>query len=232
MEEIASSVKDLELEKGDEYRSFLHGDTEKDTVWRLGEAPEYDLVNRTFRSGRTKDWKPGSLEETVQHLVKTWEMELTHKTRIKDFKSIDAENFSFSVNGNHSMTGEELLRTGSYNALLASLEHGGANNPPLYKSSQETFESSHEIFRGVFPNGFAWEVLEVFSGPPTVAFKWRHWGKMEGSFKEHNLNGKTAEMFGIAIAEVNDELKIGRLEVFYDPSQLLTQLTCPYNPKR
>lgn len=44
-------------------------------------------------------WPKGSLEEVVQNLVKTWEMELSHKTRVSDFKSIHHEKFCISVNG-------------------------------------------------------------------------------------------------------------------------------------
>lgn len=29
---------------------------------------------------------------------------------------------------------------------------------------------------------FAWEVLDVYSGPPVVAFKWRHWGTMKNDY--------------------------------------------------
>lgn len=47
-------------------------------------------------------WPKGSLEETVENLVKTWEMELSHKTNIQDFKTIDPQSFSMSVNGNIS----------------------------------------------------------------------------------------------------------------------------------
>ena len=44
-------------------------------------------------------WPKGSLEEVVQNLVKTWEMELSHKTEVSDFKTIDHEKFTISVNG-------------------------------------------------------------------------------------------------------------------------------------
>jgi hypothetical protein len=71
-----------------------------------------------------------------------------------------------------------------------------------YKSSQETFDSSHEIFRAVFPDGFAWEVLAVYSGPPVVTFKFRHWGVMKGSFKGHEPTGEVAESFGVCVATV------------------------------
>lgn len=44
-------------------------------------------------------WPKGSLEEVVQNLVKTWEMELSHKIKVSDFKTIDQEKFRISVNG-------------------------------------------------------------------------------------------------------------------------------------
>jgi hypothetical protein len=31
------------------------------------------------------EWPKGSLEEIVQNAIKSWEMEVTHKTRLKDF---------------------------------------------------------------------------------------------------------------------------------------------------
>lgn len=33
---------------------------------------------------------------------------------------------------------------------------------------------------------FAWEVLEVYSGPPRVAFRWRHWGSMKNDYVGFN----------------------------------------------
>lgn len=44
-------------------------------------------------------WPKGSLEEVVENLVKTWEMELSHKTKVTDFKTIDQDKFCISVNG-------------------------------------------------------------------------------------------------------------------------------------
>lgn len=35
----------------------------------------------------------------MQNLVKTWEMELSHKIKVSDFKTIDQEKFRISVNG-------------------------------------------------------------------------------------------------------------------------------------
>lgn len=48
MESSTSSVN------GDDYRSYLHGEGEKNTKWRFGGPPNYDAVNKLFEEGRTK----------------------------------------------------------------------------------------------------------------------------------------------------------------------------------
>ena len=40
--------------QGDKYRSYLDGEEEKNTKWRFGAAPNYDVVNKLFEEGRTK----------------------------------------------------------------------------------------------------------------------------------------------------------------------------------
>ena len=52
--------------------------------WREGK-PDYTKVNNAYSQGRTRMHKEGSLEKTVEDLVKTWEMEASHKTRIEVF---------------------------------------------------------------------------------------------------------------------------------------------------
>ncbi|KAL3682993.1 hypothetical protein R1sor_001015 [Riccia sorocarpa] len=213
---LTENVKAL----SDPYRSFLYEESEKNTVWRHGAPPTYDLVNDVFQKGRTQ--KEGSLEYVVQNLVKTWEMELSHKTRIEDFKTIDTEKFRISVNGGPKLTAEQTLKVGSYNALMASNLPGEYE---AYKASKETFESSHDIFRTVFPDGFAWEVLAVYSGPPVVTFKWRHWGVMKAGFKGHASTNEVVESIGITVAKVDEKLKITELEIYYDPTAFLAGLT-------
>ncbi|KAI5070611.1 hypothetical protein GOP47_0014954 [Adiantum capillus-veneris] len=170
---------------------------------------------------RTQEWPKGSLEQVVQDLVKSWEMELSHKTRAHHFKTIHPENFRFSVNGGQWMNAEETLKVGSYNVLLRTSLKG---EHEAYKAIEETFETSHDVFKSTFPGGFAWEVLEVYSGPPTVAFKWRHWGMMEGPFKGHAPTNDVVESIGTCIAKVDESLRITDLEVYYDPTQFLGQL--------
>jgi len=37
-------------------------------------------------------------------------------------------------------------------------------NSPLFDVSKETNGSSHALFKSAFPDGFAWELLELASG--------------------------------------------------------------------
>ncbi|KAJ7295385.1 hypothetical protein O6H91_Y192100 [Diphasiastrum complanatum] len=82
----------------DPYRSHMYDDLEVDTEWRHGGPPGYEAVNALFEQGRTRVWPKGSLEEIVQNLVKSWEMELSHKMRASDFKTIDPQRFTLSAN--------------------------------------------------------------------------------------------------------------------------------------
>ena len=95
---------------------------------------------------------------------------------------------------------------GSYNALLATSSFQGED--ATYQSSKETFESSHDIFRTVFPGGFAWEVLAVYTPPPVVVMKYRHWGVMDGPFKGNAPTGKVVDSVGIVVAKVCDDIAV------------------------
>jgi hypothetical protein len=89
---------------------------------------------------------------------------------------------------------------------------GGGYNPLLqtslpekfraYNPDGETAESSHRTFTTTFPRGFALEILHVYSGPPVIVYKFRHWGYMEGPFKGHAPTGERVELYGMAIFEV------------------------------
>jgi hypothetical protein len=67
-----------------------------------------------------------------------------------------------------------MLKVGTYNAIIT------ASNQ-WYSPKHSDLASSHKTFKRMMPT-FAWEVLEVYSGPPVVAFRWRHWGVMESDY--------------------------------------------------
>ncbi|KAM0938321.1 putative NTF2-like domain superfamily protein [Dioscorea sansibarensis] len=209
------------MESGDKYRSHMYGEGEKDTRWRHGRPLGYEVVNKLFEEERTKEWPKGSLEEVVQNTIKTFEMELSHKTNILDFKTINPQKFRVCANGRKEFSGEEFLELGSYNALLKT---SMPEKFQYYKAGNETFESSKKIFKSAFPRGFAWEVLSVYSGPPVIVFKFRHWGYMEGPFKGFAPTGELVEFFGVAILKVDESLRAEELEIYYDPAELLAGL--------
>ncbi|CAI9757125.1 unnamed protein product [Fraxinus pennsylvanica] len=204
----------------DKYRSFLHEEA-RNTEWRHGGPPIYDDVNKLFEEGRTKEWPKGSLEEVVQNALKSWEMELSHKTRIQDFRTINPEKFKLIVNGREGLSAEETLKLGSYNALLKS---SMPEEFKYYKADEESFESSHDAFRVALPRGFAWEVISVYSGPPAIAFKFRHWGYFEGPFKGHAPTGELVQFYGIGILNVDESLRAEDVEIYYDPTELFARL--------
>ncbi|KAM3749806.1 hypothetical protein ACB098_05G214200 [Castanea mollissima] len=168
---------------GDKYRSFLYDEAD-DIEWRHGGPPTYDDINKLFEDGRTKEWPQGSLEEIVQNAVKSWEMELSHKTRLKDFKTINPEKFKLFVNGNkdkfqeEGLSGEETLRLGSYNALL---KNSLPKEFQYYKAEEESFESSHDF---------------------------RHWGFFEGPFKGHAPTGEVVQFYGLATLKYYDPAEL------------------------
>ncbi|KAL5560405.1 hypothetical protein UlMin_036616 [Ulmus minor] len=207
--------------RGDKYRNHLNERGEKITQWRFGEPPNYDVVNKLFEEGRTKVWPAGSLEEKVQNLVKTWEMELVHKANVDDF-IYSSPDFTYSLNGRKPLTREEMGKMGgSYNLhLQTSLpEHLRIYNP-----AEENMESSHRAFTTVFPRGFALEVLQVYTGPPVIVYKFRHWGYMEGPFKGRAATGELIEIFGMAIFEANEKMRVMKVEFFFDRGELLGKL--------
>ncbi len=57
-------------------RKYLDG--EPDHVWRSGK-PDYTVVNQAYLAGKTRNWAADSLESLVESVVKTLEMEISHK---------------------------------------------------------------------------------------------------------------------------------------------------------
>ncbi|KAL0018648.1 hypothetical protein WJX77_000007 [Trebouxia sp. C0004] len=147
----------------------------------------------------------GSLGFLVNNLVKNWEKEASYKVK--------------------GRSGAQLYRRSTYNALVGETAY--------YSSKNTDFEESHSAFRDLMPGGFSWEATEVFSGLPVVTYKWRHWGKMTGTLRCHTgphspieapATGQTIQLHGMGIAHVTDEFKITKLEIYYDPNEIMAQM--------
>jgi hypothetical protein len=80
---------------------------------------------------------------------------------------------------------------------------------------------------------FAWEVLEVYSGPPTVAFRWRHWGVMKNDYVGINNRGEkvtakahggSIDIQGVTVASVNDKVQLQAVRTWFDPLDMFRQI--------
>lgn len=65
--------------EGDGYRSHIHGDHERNTEWRFGSPPNYDLVNKLFEEGRTKVMTSLPAEDDAMMLTLSLSLSLTHR---------------------------------------------------------------------------------------------------------------------------------------------------------
>ena len=111
--------------------------------------------------------------------------------------SVDQEKFVLSANFGKKYNNAEANKAGNYNVLLDTC------NKDLYNNDEMSWEDSHHLFHGSFP-AFPWEVLEVFTGPPDVAFSWRHWGHFTGTYKGNKGEGQLINVIGYGIATVNE----------------------------
>ncbi|KAK3366798.1 hypothetical protein B0T24DRAFT_709144 [Lasiosphaeria ovina] len=194
-----------------------------DYVLDADAAPDYCKTRKMWDETKKSNHTAGSLPDLV---VKNWEVEASHKTDLADWRTIDKAKYVFSVNGGPDQTGEHMLKVGTYNALLEPSE--------FYCPRHSTFDDSHKTFKHMMP-AFAWEVLEVYSGPPQVAFRWRHWEVMKEDYVGSNKKGDKVtikahgrpidiEGVAVAVAVVNDKLQLQKVEVFYDPMAMFRQM--------
>ena len=152
------------------------------------------------------------------------------------------------MNGGCPQSAEHMLKVGTYNAIIGPNEY--------YSPEHFDFASSHKTFKRMMPT-FAWEVIEVYSGPPTVAFKWRHWGTMKNDYVGFNkyvttdchgtgcantdmltfhskgekvtakAHGGPIEIFGITVANVDDKVRLQAVDTWMDPLVMFRQIA-PY----
>ena len=216
LESVKDELESLKAEFGlkEPERAFMD---DPNTKWRFGGAPDYSLTNLLYLKQRTKQHPDGSLEKVVENLVKTWEMERSHKLDFKEHQSVDQEKFAISANGGKVFNNAEANQVGNYNVLL------DACPADVWDSANTTWDQSHEKFHHAFA-AFPWEVLEVYSGPPKVGFSWRHWGHFTGEYEENKGSGELVELFGFGTATVNDKLQLCDVEIHYNANDFIDVL--------
>ncbi|KAF2262417.1 hypothetical protein CC78DRAFT_561338 [Lojkania enalia] len=198
------------------------GDTQAD--WRYGRAPDYSKTRKMFEETKKMTHPAGSLPTLVQNLVKNWEIEASFKPTLSDWRTIDPQNYSFAINGSDPQSAAYMLQVGTYNAIISPNEY--------YSPEYSDFGSSHKTFKRMMPT-FAWEVLEVYSGPPTVAFRWRHWGVMKNDYVGFNNKGEKVtakahggliDIQGVTVATVDDKVRLQAVRTWFDPMDVFRQI--------
>lgn len=212
-----------DISLGIQNRSTILALDNNSSSWRYGNKPDYTKSEERLAGRSQYNHTEGSLAAIAQNVVRVFEMEASFKENPEEWLSIVQDKFVMQTNNGTKYTAQEIAKVGTYNTFLPKSEH--------YDPQQEDFESSANIFHSAFPEGFLWELVEVYSGPPAVTFKWRHWGEFTGSFQNHAATGETIEIVGMSIAYVNDLLQIERLEHYFDNSKFLQALTtgCPFH---
>lgn len=57
---------------------------EKDIEWKSSDLPpDYTLTDLEYLKGKTYNHEEGSLEKMLENLIRTWEMESSHKVYSK-----------------------------------------------------------------------------------------------------------------------------------------------------
>ncbi|MEA5618467.1 SnoaL-like polyketide cyclase [Cronbergia sp. UHCC 0137] len=198
---------------------------ERDTVleyshhvqWRNGKKPDYTRSNENLTRQSICNHPANSLETLVQNLVRTFDIEANFKTNPQQWLSVVQDQFYMATNNGTHYNLNDLIASGTYKLLIGNTEH--------YQASEENFETSVNLFHTAFPDGFLWEVIEVYSTPPTINFKWRHWGYFKGNYKDYLPTNQMIEIIGMTVVQVTDNFKILSLEHYYDNTKFLEELT-------
>lgn len=192
--------------------------------WRYGKPPDYSKTRKVWEDTKKMSHAAGSLPQLVENLVKNWEIEASFKPRLQDWRTIDHKNYTFAINGGPPQSAEHMIKVGTYNGIISPNEY--------YSPENSDFASSHKTFKRMMPT-FAWEVIEVYSGPPRVAFKWRHWGVMKNDYVGFNNKGEKVvakahggpiEIFGVTVAQVDDEVRLQAVDTWFDPLDMFRQI--------
>ena len=88
------------------------------------------------------------------------------------------------------------MKRGGYNGFL---KNSLPEKFQYYKPDEETLEPSNDAFHSAFPRGFAWEVIQVYSGPFFITYKFKHWSYFKGPFKGHALTGEMVKLYEVGI---------------------------------
>ncbi|KAL8751133.1 MAG: hypothetical protein Q9184_006167 [Pyrenodesmia sp. 2 TL-2023] len=99
-------------------------------------------------------------------LVKNREIEASFKPHLSDWRTADHATYTIAIIGGAPRAAAHMLKVGTYKVIITEPnEH--------YSPQTSDFASSHKTFKCTMPI-FAWEMMDVYSGPPRLVFRLRH----------------------------------------------------------
>lgn len=196
--------------------------------WIIDVLQSLCLLNHYFSlhtTERTIVHPRGSMEDRISNLIKNWDKELRHKPNPQQWVTLVSNNFYIINNGAPRLSLPEIFQLGSYNMFLGNSE--------FYSKDYINSSTADNVFHTALQSGFAIEVLEVFSPPPRVAFKFRHWGHMTGPLRCPMRNGtwlnvpphgNRVEFFGDSVLHLNEKYQILSVENAFRGDTLMEQM--------
>lgn len=197
--------------------------------WRYG-RPDYTAVNKMYFQDRKSKPYEGSAEEMITKIVLNWETEVSHVANIKEWTTVDVANFFINVNASTKYDAQFLSDRGLMNVVLQEFAKG-------YSAKKNTIESASKLFADAFPDGLAWECVEVYSGAPKMNLQCRQFGKFTGKFTDTDGNeyigdGRVVEVFMNITVTLSESNQITAMEIYGCPSELTTpMMKCPMKEK-
>lgn len=175
--------------------------------WRFGK-PDYSKVNRLYAEKRAIVHKPDSLDAVVQNLVLNFLVESHNVEDVSKWKTT-SEKYQIAVCGGTPANAHFLAQVGLWNVIW-----GNGTGNRLQAASD-----TNANIRSAFSTGLAFEILETYSGPPSVSFKFRFFGIHDGLFtdesgKQHLGAGRQLDLIGMCIAKVTAELKFETMDFY------------------
>lgn len=165
------------------------------------------------------------MEDRISNLMKNWDKELNFKPNQRQWVTIVPENFFMIINGGKRLLLPEILQLGSYNMFLGNSE--------FYSKKYINASTADMTFRTTLRSGFALEVLKVYSPPPKVTFRFRHWGHMTGPLRCPMRNGTwldvpphgaKVEFFGSTVLHLNERYQVMGVENTFRGDSLMEQM--------
>lgn len=165
------------------------------------------------------------MEDRISNLMKNWDKELNFKPNSRQWVTIVPDNFYMIINGGPRLSLPEIFQLGSYNMFLGNSE--------FYSKDYINASTADRTFRSSLKSGFALEVLKVYSPPPRVTFKFRHWGHMTGPLRCPMRNGtwlnapphgRKVEFFGHTALQLNEKYQVMSVENTFRGDTLMEQM--------